>query len=234
MILEICANSVASATLAQQAGAHRLELCTELHVGGVTPSYGMLKEIRKAIRIPVFVLIRPRSGNFSYSEAEFNTMKHNIELCKSLGFNGIVSGVLKADNTIDVERTKALINLAEGLEFTFHRAFDIVPNPKQAIQTLAEIGVDRVLTSGQAQTAEKGLKMLTALKNQTNGKLKILPGSGINSSNIALFKGFKEVHTSASKPVNEPSIPFFNMPRTVCNLNEIKAILNTFSNETTS
>jgi copper homeostasis protein len=131
MKLEICANSYQSALNAEKAGADRIELCSELSVGGITPSYGLLKVVSENITIPVFVLIRPRSGNFNYSDAEFDIIKNNIKLCKKLGLKGIVSGVLNDDNTIDIKRTQELIELSSPLSFTFHRAFDCVPNAKK-------------------------------------------------------------------------------------------------------
>lgn len=200
MTLEICASNYQSALNAQEAGAHRIELCQELAIGGITPSYGLLKQILDTLSIPVFVLIRPRSGNFTYSEAEFDIMKQNIQLCKDLGASGIVSGVLNSDNTIDIERTKELIELTSPLPFTFHRAFDWTPKPVRAMYSLIEIGVDRILTSGQQPAAEKGLELLMKLKDKAENRITILPGGGINSKNASLFKeqGFTEIHASAS------------------------------------
>jgi len=131
MILEICANSYQSAVNAEIAGAHRIELCSEISVGGTTPSYGLLKKVMYSLSIPVQVLIRPRSGDFHYSNAEFDIMKENILQCKELGCAGIVSGVLHADYTIDKKRTTELIELSKPLCFTFHRAFDVVANPQE-------------------------------------------------------------------------------------------------------
>lgn len=205
MILEVCCNSYQSVKNAQQAGAQRIEFCSELGVGGITPSYGLLKTISEVMTIPVFVLIRPRSGNFTYSDVEFNIMKQNIELCKTLGFAGIVSGILHDDNTINSKQTRELLQLAKPLSFTFHRAFDTVPNPVKALQQLADMGVDRVLTSGQQSTAEQGIALLQQLNTQSNQKITILPGGGINPDNAKLFKdsGFTEIHASASKPIDK-------------------------------
>jgi len=199
MQLEICASNFQSALTAQNAGAHRIELCSELAVGGVTPSYGLLKKVMKELSIPVFVLIRPRSGNFTYSDADFEIMKQDIQLCKELGCEGIVSGVLHLDHTIDVERTQHLIALAKPMAFTFHRAFDWTPNPFEALETLKELKVDRILTSGQCSSAENGFLILNQLQKMAEEQLIILPGSGINRNNILIFKGagFTEVHCSA-------------------------------------
>ncbi len=129
MLLEICANSYQSAINAEKAGANRIELCAELAVGGITPSYGLLKKVMNDLTIPVHVLVRPRSGDFTYSDAEFQILKEDILICKELGVLGIVSGVLNLDNTIDLERTKELVETAKPMNFTFHRAFDWVLNP---------------------------------------------------------------------------------------------------------
>jgi len=216
MLLEVCASNYQSAFNAQQAGADRIELCSELAVGGITPSFGLLKEVIDTLDIPVFVLIRPRSGNFTYSDAEFEIMKKNIELSKELGVSGIVSGVLNRDNSIDIERTKVLVNLANPLPFTFHRAFDWAPDPTEALEQLIELGVDRVLTSGQAANSEKGLGLLNKLRIQAKGRISILPGGGINSSNAAIFKasGFNEIHASASnsnETIAQPEISMNSM-----------------------
>jgi len=200
MKLEICTTSYQSAINAQESSAHRIELCSELSVGGITPSFGLIKQVIEALSIPVNVLIRPRSGNFTYSKAEFDIMKHDIQLCKDLGCSGIVSGILNADNTIDVKRTKELIQFSKPLSFTFHRAFDWTPNPIQALEQLIDLGVQRILTSGQESTAKEGLELLQQLKKKANNRISILPGGGINSENAILFKnaGFSEIHASAS------------------------------------
>ncbi len=211
MLVEICANSYQSAINAERAGAHRIELCAELAVGGVTPSYGLIKKVTEVLSIPVFVLIRPRSGDFIYSDEEFQIMKTNIKLCKELGCDGIVSGVLKPDHTIDLERTKELIELSDSMQFTFHRAFDWVSKPLEAISQLSQIGVDRVLTSGQEVTAEEGLSLLKEIQRKTS--ITILPGGGINAQNTLLFKeeGFSEIHLSASKQMQTISVPKVSM-----------------------
>ncbi|MCB0471822.1 MAG: copper homeostasis protein CutC, partial [Flavobacteriaceae bacterium] len=170
MIIEICANSYESALYAQKAGADRIELCVELAVGGITPSYGLLKKVRQDISIPVNVLIRPRSGNFTYSTEELEIMKQDILLCKELGFHGIVSGFLKEDHTVDPDKTRALIELARPLSFTFHRAFDWVPKPLEALDILRNMEVDRILSSGQQRTAIEGIGLLKVLKEKADDK----------------------------------------------------------------
>jgi copper homeostasis protein len=201
MIVEVCANSYLSALNAKKARADRIELCTELAVGGITPSYGLIKKVREDIDIPTNVLIRPRSGDFTYSNVEFDIMKQNILYCKEQGCNGIVSGVLNTNFTIDTKRTKELIDLANPLSFTFHRAFDWVKSPFNALEQLIDLGVDRILTSGQETTAEKGISLIEKLQTKARNKLILLPGGGISRANILQFKNahFKEVHFSAIK-----------------------------------
>jgi copper homeostasis protein len=212
MLVEVCANSLRSALNAQEAGAHRIELCSELAVGGITPSYGLLVAVRKQISTPVYVLIRPRSGDFSYSEAEFEIMKTDIAQCVDMGFEGIVSGVLKTDSRLDVERIETLIEASQNLKFTFHRAFDWVKSPSETVGQLEALGVDCILTSGQAKSAVEGIELLTELQRQ-NHTIAIMPGGGIRPENIHIFKekGFGAVHLSGSRFVKTlptaPDIP---------------------------
>ncbi len=227
MLLEICANSYQSAKNAQEAGAHRIELCQELSVGGLTPSYGLLKQVTRDLKIPVFVLIRPRGGNFAYSNDEFEIMKQDIQLCKDIGCHGIVSGVLNEDKTIDLERTQQLVKLSRPLAFTFHRAFDEVVNLKEALEQLIEMGVERVLTSGQEQSAELGIKLLQELNALSKERITILAGGGISSENAVKFKaiGLKEIHASASSNIVEDKT-IFSKPLTYSDSQKIKAILD--------
>ncbi len=217
MLVEVCANSLQSALNAEKAGADRIELCAALAVGGITPSYGLLRSVKDQISIPVNVLIRPRGGDFTYSDLEFEIMKKNIELCVELGFNGIVSGVLKKNFSMDVDRTKQLIDSSGDLQFTFHRAFDWVRNPRAVAAQLELLGVDTILTSGQESSAGKGIDLLTALHKSTS-TLTIMPGAGVGVANVKAFKerGFEAVHLSGIKfhstletipkvPMNSPS-----------------------------
>lgn len=200
MIVEVCANSFESAKNAQMAGAQRIELCAELGVGGVTPSYGMLKKVVDELDIDVNVLIRPRSGDFTYSDAEFNIMKENIALCSELGCNGVVAGILHKNFTLDAERTQELIDASGDMMFTFHRAFDWVQDPKATFLQLQEMGVDAILTSGQQKSAPDGFTLLTEL-NKLSTTCKIMPGGGIRTTNVEAFKneGFSAIHMSGSK-----------------------------------
>jgi len=233
MLLEICANSFQSAKNAQDAGAHRIELCQELSVGGITPSFGLIKEVKEQLSIPVHVLIRPRAGDFVYSDEEFNIMKTDIESCKSLGCEGIVTGLLKTDSTIDVARTKQLVTLAKPMQFTFHRAFDCVKDPFLSLNELMHQGIERVLTSGQAETAEKGIELLAQLLKDSHNKITIMPGGGVNKTNVKKFIaiGYHEFHTSASVIYKEKSATLFSEQLTVSSTEKIRAILNELSNE---
>ena len=213
MILEVCANSYESALNAQKGGAQRIELCEDLAVGGLTPDFELSKKVISELNIPVFILIRPRDGDFNYSGEEFEQIKKDIIIFKELGCKGIVSGILTKDNNIDISRTRELIELSKPLEFTFHRAFDEVLNPIQALHQLIKLKADRILTSGQAETAVKGLDLLKELINIAEKKIIIMPGSGVNINNILEFKkiGSKEIHGSFIKdPNNKNSISDFN------------------------
>jgi copper homeostasis protein len=207
MLVEVCANSPASAFVAQEAGANRIEFCNELAVGGVTPSRGQLEWIIEHIKIPVHVLIRPRSGDFCYSEAEFDCMIRDIKDCVSMGFAGIVSGCLTADRQIDIKSTEKLITAAGASHFTFHRAFDRCVNPVGAIKLLEDIGVDTLLTSGQAPGAEAGFPLLLKLLEASN-KLVIMPGSGINAQNVLKFaqQGFSAIHLSGISKLSDEDV----------------------------
>ncbi len=204
MLLEICANSYTSAINAERGGAHRIELCERLSVGGVTPNSDLISKVIRHVSIPVFVLVRPRGGNFVYTDKEFELMKKTIAEIKTLECHGVVSGILNADSTIDIERTHELIALARPLAFTFHRAFDEVPDATTAIEQLIELQVDRVLTSGQKPVASDGIQLLKNLKGTAKDKLILLPGGGITPENAALFRehGFDELHSSARKKSN--------------------------------
>jgi len=233
MKLEICANSYQSAINAEKAGAHRIELCSELSIGGITPSYGLLKKVMSELTIPIHVLIRPRSGNFTYSNEEFEIMKEDILRCNELGCSGIVSGVLHPNNSLDIKRTQELVELSKPLSFTFHRAFDIVLHPKETLEELVNIGVDKILTSGQQEKAKDGIDLLMKLQHIANNKIVIMPGSGINAENCTLFKeaGFREIHTSASKFIdNKSDLYFGNTPQTISDIIAMKEILKKISN----
>ena len=211
MIVEICANSFKSALAAQEGGAHRIELCTNLSVGGLTPSYELIEKVMKEIKIPVHILIRPRKGNFCFSKEKITQMTRDIEFCKKLGCEGVVSGVLNPDNKIDLKATQQLINASKGMDFTFHRAFDCVENPLESLEQLMKLNIKRLLSSGQRQTAFKGLSLLTKMNVISKGRIKIMPGSGINTTNIASFvkAEFDSVHLSAILKEKDGKTSFF-------------------------
>lgn len=202
MIIEICANSFASAQAAQAAGAHRIELCTQLSVGGLTPSYGCIEKVLKELDIDVHVLIRPRAGDFIYTNQELDIMKRDIAYCVKIGCAGIVSGALNAQNALNLQATQELITASAGLEFTFHRAFDVVGDPIKTLASLQNLGVTRVLSSGQHVKAIDGIEVLKKLKSST-GNIQIMPGGGIDITNARVFKkaGFKMIHFSAISKV---------------------------------
>lgn len=203
-ILEICAGSVESAIAARNGGAARIELCAALEIGGVTPSAGLIAEARKVEGIVLNVIIRPRGGDFLYDKYEAACMEHDIRTCKQLGVDGVVIGALTADGEIDSELCRRLIAAAEGMSITFHRAFDMCRNPRKALEELIALGCDRVLTSGQATTAEAGIPLIRELAEQAAGRIIIMPGCGVNSKNAAHIlqaTGAKEIHASARKDV---------------------------------
>lgn len=217
MLVEVCANSLQSALNAEKAGADRIELCSELAVGGITPSYGLLKEVSEKISIPVRVLIRPRSGDFTYADEEFEIMKRNIKLCSEMGYEGIVIGMLHANFDFDENRFRELGEMNHGLKTTFHRAFDWVSDPLRGLEWVERLGFDAILTSGQQKTAVEGLALLSKL-NKNASSSTIMPGSGINASNARLFKemGFKAIHLSGvkmkQKLYEDPKVPM-NSPK---------------------
>ena len=228
MKLEVCANSFQSGLNAQLAGAQRIELCQALSLGGLTPSYGLIKSVLSQIDIEVFVLIRPRSGDFCFSAVDFEVMKENVKMAKQLGCHGIVSGVLLENGHIDGERTSILVDIADPLPFTFHRAFDCVPDPVEALEELIHHGVDRILTSGQATTAIEGLPVLKKLQHIANNRIIILPGGGIRPANAGQFKAanFQEVHASASVSISQPlHSGMFDDHLTVSDVGMIQSIL---------
>ena len=211
MIVEICANSFESAMAAQSGGADRIELCTQLAVGGLTPSHHLIKKVVSELSIPIHVLIRPRKGNFCYSKEELNIMKNDIEFCKNLGCSGVVSGVLESDLTIDLFATKQLVEAANGLDFTFHRAFDCVKDPLVSLENLIDLKIKRVLSSGLKPSAIEGISLLSDMNKIANQQIEIMPGSGINLENVLQFKnkGFTSIHLSATQHSEKKSASFF-------------------------
>lgn len=191
-----------SCSIAQAAGADRIELCDNQETGGTTPSLGFIKAARKILQIPLFPIIRPRNGDFLYTTAEFECMKTDILLCKNSGCDGVVFGILYADGTVDKERCAALVSIAYPMEVTFHRAFDRTNDPFAAMQHIIHIGCQRILTSGQQPTAIEGINVVAKLMEEAKGRIVIMPGSGIRSNNISMLlqkTNADEIHSSATK-----------------------------------
>jgi copper homeostasis protein len=203
--LEICSFDLESALLAQEAGAHRIELCAGPAEGGITPGPGVIQAARKRIHIDLYPIIRPRGGDFLYSEEEYDIMVKEVVYCKQVGCNGVVIGILNADGTIDKRRAARLVELAYPLGVTFHRAFDWAVNPFEAMEDIISIGCERILTSGQRPTAVEGAVLINDLVRQADDRIIIMPGSGVRSDNILQLKektDASEFHTSARTKVN--------------------------------
>ena len=203
-ILEICVDSIESACAVRETGASRIELCSALSEGGLTPSTGLISSVRSNLDIEINVLIRPRRGDFLYSDNEFSVMRWDIELAGEAGANGIVTGILLHDGSIDVERTALLAEYAAPMSVTFHRAFDLCRDPRKALNDIILTGALRVLTSGQAQKAVEGAALIKDLIGIAGNKLIIMPGGGINEYNIAALAastGAHEFHMSARKAI---------------------------------
>ena len=199
MTIEVCAYSLESCINAQAGGAGRIELCGGLGEGGTTPSAGLIEIVRKHIDIKLFVMIRPRGGDFVYDFFEEEIMKKDILLAKSLGADGVVLGILQADGQVDIARTKALVDLASPMKVTFHRAFDLAADPSKALKAIIETGAERILTSGQKPTALEGIQLLKQLSKEAHGKIEIMAGGGVNHHNAAQLKeaGVHSLHLTA-------------------------------------
>jgi copper homeostasis protein len=214
MVIEACVNSAISAIEAQKGGADRVELCENLHDGGTTPSAGAIRFARKNLHIGLFVMIRPRGGDFLYSNEEFEIMKEDINTAKELGADGVVFGILKPDGKIDRERMKLLVDIARPVGITCHRAFDMTIDAFQAMEDLIDLGIDRILTSGQRKTASEGTVLIRELIQRSKGRIIIMPGSGVKEDNIEdLIRETeaKEVHIRLEK--QEPGRMIFKQPQ---------------------
>ena len=201
-VLEIAANSLASALAAQEGGANRIELCAALEVGGLTPSYAQIALTRERVRIPIYTLIRPRTGDFAYSDNEYETMQRDIETCVSLGCDGVVIGALDGSGAVDTARCRTLIAAAGKLGVTFHRAFDMSDDPRHALEDIIALGCERVLTSGARADALAGAELIKKLVAQADGRISVMPGAGVNAGNIAALRaltGASEFHASAKR-----------------------------------
>ncbi len=198
-ILEIATSDFITTQSAVEGGADRIELCANLGEGGTTPSYGHIKKCREAFDVPIYPIIRPRGGDFLFTKDEFDIMLHDVKICKQLGCDGIVIGLLNSNGSIDIKRTGLLIEEAYPLAITFHRAFDRCSDPFEALEQLIEAGCERILTSGQKNTAPEGMDLIALLNRQADDRIIIMPGSGVRKENIKMLAqqtGCIEFHSS--------------------------------------
>ena len=240
--LEICTGSIQSALIAEKSGAHRIELCDNLSEGGTTPSYGMIKTCKSLLNIPIFPIIRPRGGDFVYSNEEFEVMKHDILCCAELGCEGVVFGILRNDGTVDTERCAELKKITGHMQVTFHRAFDRCNNQLKSLEDIISLGFDRVLTSGGKPYAEEAKPELKQLVDLAGDRIIVMPGSGVTSLNLLKIlreTGAKEFHSTAKRKVgfsgkvtaidNQDSLyPYETDPQQVA---EMRRILDSHFNE---
>ena len=226
--LEVIGFTIESCLIAQAAGAVRIELCDNPSEGGTTPSYGFIKAAREKLTIELYPIIRPRGGDFLYSDTEFEIMKADVQICKNIGCNGVVIGILLADGTVDKERCKQLVDIAYPMGVTFHRAFDRTADPFKALEDIISIGCERILTSGQKPSVNEGMRLLIDLVQQANERIIIMPGSGVRADNIVTLANETnalEFHTSARIYTNS-KMEFINE-----NMNEQLASVATDGNE---
>lgn len=208
-VLEICVDSVESAITAESAGADRIELCAALAEGGITPSAGTIASVRYNLSIAVNVLIRPRAGDFLYSDLEYDVMRRDIEICGENGADGVVLGILRAGGTVDTERCAHLIEFARPMNVTFHRAFDMCSDPINGLEDIIKTGAARILTSGQKNTAEEGAELIAKLIEAAGDRIVIMPGAGLTSANIEALAhrtGAMEFHMTGRMPVESDMI----------------------------
>jgi copper homeostasis protein len=232
-LLEIAAFTLQGAIEAEKAGAHRIELCDNAAEGGTTPSYGMLVLAKQKINIPVFPIIRPRGGHFVYTKDEFECIKEDVMVCKKLNFPGIVVGLLDNKGHVDTKKLRAIVKLAAPMQVTFHRAFDRTKKPLKALEEIIACGCTRILTSGQYPSVQEGIDHVRILIEKAQGRIIIMPGSGLNSSNVAEIAqntNATEFHTAARKTqfereVFSPKTMAEKLNFTTVDKKEIKKIL---------
>ena len=221
ILIEAAVESAEAAIAAERAGAHRIELCANLTEGGTTPSAGTIGAALSRVGVPIFVMIRPRGGDFLYSAMEHAVMMRDIATARTLGAHGVVVGVLTADGEVDVERTRALVEAARPLPVTFHRAFDLASDFNAALEALVASGVRRVLTSGGAPRAADAISRIAALVERAGDRLTVMPGGGISAANalqILAETGAREIHVGGTKPIasgmrfRRPEISFARPP----------------------
>jgi copper homeostasis protein len=206
-LLEICVESLAAALAAERGGADRIELCENLPVGGVTPSIELMRATRAQVHIPIFVMIRPRAGDFSYTAAELQQMIADLTAARNCGMDGVVIGLLNADRLVDIERTRELVALARPLPVTFHRAFDETPSPSAALEGVIASGAARILTCGGKANAEEGGATIAELVKAAASRIKIVAGGGISATNLESVRrrsGVREIHSGLSSTLPYP------------------------------
>lgn len=200
--LEVCVDSVESAIAAEKGGATRLELCSNLMIGGTTPTRAFIQLVKEKVNIPVYVLIRPRFGDFCYTDLEFEAIKKEVIDAKVCGADGVVIGILKADGTLDKERLHILCELASDMHITLHRAFDVCSNPLEALRCVRQLGIHTILTSGQKQTCVEGKELLKELVQNAGEEIEVLVGSGLKAENVREminYTGARAYHLSGKK-----------------------------------
>ncbi len=208
-ILEVCVDSIESAIAAKNGGADRLELCSNLIIGGTTPSESLFREIRRRCDIKIHVLIRPRFGDFCYTDGEFSVMRDEVRRYRELGADGVVIGALRPDGTIDIDRLNILMEEAKGLSVTLHRAFDVCRDPFETLEQAISLGFATILTSGQKNSCIEGIALLKQLKEQANGRVHLMAGAGISAEFIPeIYKetGITHFHMSGKTVLDSPMI----------------------------
>lgn len=236
-LLEIAVFNLESAILAQEAGADRIELCDNAPEGGTTPSVGTLQLVKDKVSIPVFPIIRPRGGNFCYSQVEFESIKSDVAYCRDLHFEGVVLGMLHEDGSLHQSQLKQIVRLASSMQITFHRAFDRCKKPEATMEQLIDLGVNRILTSGQFPRVMEGVANLKKYTEQANGRIIIMPGSGLSSENVNFIASqtrANEFHTAARKThynhqIYSPASMQENLNHTTVNKEEVRKIKSILS-----
>jgi len=208
VLLEICCGSIDDAIEAEKGGADRVELCSALFLGGLTPSLGTIQEAKRRLKIPIMVMVRPRGGGFAYTEAEMASMERDTEAAVENGADGVVFGILQSDGNVDIPRCRRIRRLIGEREAVFHRAFDVTPDPFEALEQLVDLGITRVLTSGQKESVPEGVELINKLIERAHGRIEILPGGGIQALNLKEMIeriGCGQVHLTAWQTISDTS-----------------------------
>lgn len=208
ILLEICCGSIDDTIQSEKGGANRVELCSALFLGGLTPSIGTIQEAKRRLKIPVIAMVRPRGGGFCYSEAEFATMERDAEAAIDCGVEGVVFGILKEDGRIDRRRTARIRRIIGKHQAVFHRAFDVTPDPLEALEQLIDLGISRVLTSGQKDSVPEGVELIAKLVDRAGKRIEVLPGGGIrpyNMKEIVRRTRCHQIHMTAWEKVEDRS-----------------------------